>query len=401
MSITRRTFVAGAAALSLANTRHTSATPPPVQSTDRFDPWIEIDPAALRHNVLEVARLADRRPILAVVKNNAYGLGLSKVSLMLDPMPEIAGFAVVKSGAAIALRDAGVRKPILLMGMFAASDANELLSRNIQLSLYTDDAPSLLERAAARFGRPIDAHLYLDTGMGRMGMQYHRAGPWIRELANRADLRIAGTFMAFTEDREFDLEQFERFTAVTQRARRDGVDLGQLHAASSNGVFHLPQARLDMVRPGIALYGGYPSYPDIEKTMSTLRPAFRLKARVVRVVRLRPGDGVSYGRNYVAERDTWAATLPVGHSDGYTRRSVDGASVLIGGRLYPVIGAVSASHCIVEIGDEKTVEVGDVATLIGPDHPNIMPNAFADAVGVSVYDVLMHLNSELPRIVVE
>ncbi len=400
MSISRRSFVMGTAAIGLMRPRRASTQPIPRQVADRFDPWIEVDPAALRHNVLEVSRLADRRPILAVVKNNAYGLGLSTVGPLLDRMSEVAGLAVVKTSAAIALRDAGVQKPILLMAMNADADGPELVSRNIQLSLYTDDAAARVERLAMQAGRRVDGHLYLDTGMGRMGMPYHRALPWMRDLVSREELRIRGTFMAFAEEKEFDLEQLERFSVLTASARRDGWALGSLHAASSNGVFHLPQARFDMVRPGIALYGGYPSEPDVEKTMSTLRPAFRLKARVVRVVRLRPGDSVSYGRNYVAERDTWVATLPVGHSDGYTRRAVGGARVLIGDRLYPVVGAVSASHSIVEIGDERRVEVGDVATLVGPDHPAIAPNAVAEATGVSVYDVLMHLNPDLPRIVV-
>ena len=398
MSISRRNFVVGAAAMSLTRARPVTATTQRNQLTDRFDPWIEVDEAALRHNVGEVARLADGRPILAVVKNNAYGLGLTIVGPMLAAMPQIAGLAVVKASAAIALRDAGVHKPILLMGMSAESDARELVSRRIAISLYTDDAVNRVERLAMRVGRPVDAHLYLDTGMGRMGMPYTQALTWMRDLAPRAELRIGGTFMAFVEETDFDREQLQRFTDLTDRAKRDGLDLGRLHAASSNGVFHLPQARLDMVRPGIALYGGYPSNPEIERTMSTLRPAFRLKARVVRVVRLRPGDSVSYGRNYVAERDTWIATLPVGHADGYPRQAVNGARVLIGENLYPVIGAVSASHAIVEIGTDKRVEVGDTVTLVGPDRPEIMPNALAAATGVSVYDILMHLNPELPRV---
>lgn len=398
MSISRRNFVAGAAVMSLTRTRPVTATTQRNQLTDRFDPWIEVDEAALRHNVGEVARLADGRPILAVVKNNAYGLGLTIVGPMLAAMPQIAGLAVVKASAAIALRDAGVDKPILLMGMSAESDARELVARRIAISLYTHDAVNRIERLALAFDRPVDAHLYLDTGMGRMGMLYTQALTWMRDLAPRAELRIGGTFMAFVEETDFDREQLQRFTELTDRAKREGLNLGRLHAASSNGVFHLPEARLDMVRPGIALYGGYPSHPEIERTMSTLRPAFRLRARVVRVVRLRPGDSVSYGRNYVAERDTWIATLPVGHADGYPRRAVNGARVLIGENLYPVIGAVSASHTIVEIGTEKRVEVGNTATLVGPDRPEIMPNALATATGVSVYDILMHLNPELPRV---
>ncbi|MCZ6915460.1 MAG: alanine racemase [Gemmatimonadetes bacterium] len=401
MRISRRNFVAGAAAIGLARPSVGAAAHTAVQATihsDRFDPWIEVDPSALRHNVGEIARLGGGRPILAVVKNNAYGLGFDAVGSVLDPMEEIAGFAVVKASAAITLRQVGVRKPILLMAMFAESDGPDLVTHEIQLSLCTDDAADRIRRLAASVGHPIAAHLYLDTGMSRMGMPYHRALPWMTTLASRDDLRIAGTFMAFTEETAFDHEQLDRFTAVTGEARRAGANLGQLHAASSNGVFHLPEARLDLVRPGIAIYGGYPSRPEEERAMATLRPAFRLRARVSRVQQLRPGDSVSYGRRYVADRPTWIATLPIGHSDGYPGQAVNRGRILIGDNLYPVIGSVSASHTIVEVGDERSVQVGDVATLVGPDHPDITPNTFADAVGVSVYDVMMHMNPGLPRV---
>jgi alanine racemase len=115
------------------------------------------------------------------------------------------------------------------------------------------------------------------------------------------------------------------------------------------------------------------------------------------VERLEAGDAVSYGREYVADRPTWIATLPVGHADGYPRRAVDGCEVLLGGRTYPVIGAVSASHTILEVGDDPAVGVGDEAILVGPDHPAVHPNEIADRAGISVYDVLMHLGARLPR----
>lgn len=398
MDITRRHFMAAAAAVGFPLTP-SGAAPPARAPRDRFDPWLEIDADALRANVGHVSRLAGGRPILAVVKNNAYGLGLATTAPILASLPEIAGFAVVKTDAALALRDAGITKPILLMGMFAPEEGPELVARDVAVSLYTDDAGDRIRPLAQRSGRPVRVHLYLDTGMGRLGMPYHRALPWIAELAARDDVAIDGTFTAFTEDADFDREQLRRFQALGEATRQRGAHLGRLHAASSNGVFHLPEAHLDLVRPGIAIYGAYPSDPASERAMATLRAAVRLRARVIRVERLRPGDGVSYGRNYVAERPTWIATLPVGHADGYPRRAVAGARVLIGDRLHPVIGAVSASHCIVEVGDDPTVAVGDVATLVGPDRPEIEPNVLADTVGVSVYDVLMHLNPSLPRFV--
>ena len=164
-------------------------------------------------------------------------------------------------------------------------------------------------------------------------------------------------------------------------------------------MFFRPNAFLDMVRPGLVLYGAYPS-GGMATNLANLRPAFRLHARVVRVERLETGDGVNYGRNYIATRPTWVATLPIGHADGYPRDAVNGCEVLIGDGLYKVIGAVSASHTVVELGNEKRVEIGDVATLIGPENPAVYPNTIAERAGISVYDVLMHLSARLPKQIV-
>ena len=402
MSISRRSFLDGVLAVGLAPrsvARPRAGDGVGAPRSDRFDPWVEVDVENLRYNVRQVARLTKGRPILAVVKNNAYGLGLVQTARILEPLPEIVGFAVVKTDAALALREAGIGKRVLLMGMCTLDDGHELVARDVDLSLYTDGAARRVAALARKAERPIRAHFYLDTGLGRMGMPYHRALPWLEELAARPDLAVGGTFMAFTEEADFDPHQLARFRTVVEEARAKDVELGSLHAASSNGVFHLPGAHLDLVRPGIALFGAYPSRPEEEARKAKLRPAVRLRARVVRVARLRPGDSAGYGRTYIASEPTWTATLPAGHVDGVPRESVNGARVLIGERTFPVIGAVSASHCIVELGEAPAAKVGDVATLVGPDHPDIHPNALAAATGVSVYDILMHLNPGLPRYV--
>jgi alanine racemase len=361
-----------------------------------YEPWLEVLTESLRHNVREVARLCGGRPVLGVVKNSAYGLGLAEVGPVLDALPEVSGLAVVKPAEALALREAGVRKPILLMGLCDETTGLELVRREVRLAVFTDDAGDLLGRLSRRLGRPIPVHLYLDTGMSRMGMSHRRAGPWIARLAARRDVRIEGTFTELAEVEGHDPVQLERFLAVARQVREHGVQLGPLHAASSYGVFLQRAAHLDLVRPGLALYGAYPAEVT-DRGVADLRPAFRLKARVVRVERLEAGDGVSYGRNYVAERPTWVAVLPVGHADGYPRGAVRGCEVLIGGRLYRVIGAVSASHTIVEVGEEQRVAVGDEATLVGPDVAAIHPNTVAERAGISVYDVLMHLSAGLPK----
>ncbi len=398
MAVSRREFVAGLAAtpvlssISAATLAAASSVSP-----DRFDPWIEVDSAALRKNVSVVSSLADNRPILAVIKNNAYGLGLTTVASVLEPMSQIKGFAVVKAEAAIALRDSGIKKPVLLMGLFSDQDGAELLRRDVQLSICTDDSASRIDRAARKTGRKASAHIYLDTGMSRMGIPYHRAMPVLGALSG-LDIEIKGTFTGFTEESDFDREQLGRFIEVTDTARGQGIHLGSLHAASSHAVFNYADAHLDQVRPGIALFGAYPSDFASEKSIATLTPAMRLQARVVRVEQLRAGDSVSYGRNYVAEKPTWIATIPAGHTDGMPRQAVEGAHVVVHDTAYPVIGAVSASHTIIEVGAERRVNIGDVATMLGPDHPAIHPNQLAAATGTSVYDALMHLNPTLPKV---
>jgi len=406
MQISRRKFVGLAATsslipLALSNGLSKNISVKVNQASDNsFEPWIEIDAEALRYNAKKIAALSGNRQILAVIKNNAYGLGTVEIAKILNDFPEIMGFAVVKTEACIKIREAGIKKPVLLMALANDKDEYDLVSMDIQLSIYTDDAQKRMEKLASKLQKPINVHLYLDTGMSRMGMPYHRAYPWIQTLVSSKSVDIIGTFMGFTEEPDFDKEQLKRFTDLAEKAAKDGISLGKLHAASSNAVYHFPESHLDFVRPGITLYGAYPTYAEEESKKGQLKPAYSLKTRVVRVEKLRVGDSVSYGRNYIAKKPTWVATLPIGHSDGYPRESVAGAKVLIGNEIFPVIGAVSASHAILEIGDEKKVEIGDIAQLVGPDHPEVHPNAIASAAGVSVYDILMHMNKEFPKVLV-
>ena len=360
-----------------------------------FDPWVEIHGDNLRHNVREIHRRVGSRPILAVIKNNGYGMGIVNVARLLEPMEAIAGLAVIKLQEAITLRDAGIRKPILLMGPFDEKDLEGAVTRDIMPMVYTPIGPTL-DRISTKLQKPIPLHICVDTGIGRVGVPYTEATSLIRGLASRKSVRIQGTMMTFTEDPEFDKEQLKRFQDLCRSVEREGIDLGKKHAASSFGLFQHPDAFLDMVRPGMAIYGIYPEKEFRGAGIMDLRPALGLKARVIYVKQLHKGDSAGYNRAYVAEKDVWVATLPVGHADGLPRAAAKGARVRIGEELYPIIASVSASHCIVEVGAEPRVKLGDEATFFDWREGS-RPEDVAAACGSSVYDLTMHLNPLLPR----
>ena len=408
MKISRRKFIEAATIAGLAPATGFSLDPlsdsriPHVSeiSTDRIDPWIEVNGKALRYNAQVLSKLAGNRSLIAVVKNNAYGLGMETATKLLEPEEKIIGFGVVKTEECHQLIQVGIKKPILLLALpNNEKDEYDLIRQGVQLCLFRDNDAQRLEQYAKQIQKKIQVHAYIDTGMSRVGMPYHRALPWLKTLATNGSVEIVSTFTDLTEEPDFDIEQVKRLETLANEVRKSGLSIGKLHAASSNGVYHSPHTHLDLIRPGISLFGGYPTYEDQEKQKAELKVAYRWRARVVRVIQLRTGDSVSYGRNYIAKKPTWIATLPVGHSDGYPRSVVKGAQVLIGNEVFPVVGAVSASHCIVVLGDEKKANEGDIATLIGPDHPAIHPNMVNRAAGVSVYDILMHMNPNMPKFI--
>lgn len=370
-----------------------------MKPVDSYDPWLEIDAGAFQHNVREVARLAGGRPLMAVVKNNAYGLGDEIVGPILDRCEEVEAIACVRVAEAIAMRRAGVEKPILIMAEVTEEEGVDLMQHRVWLSAWLDDAPERLARIAQRAGRPVPVHLFIDAGMGREGMPDYRALPWLETLHQHPAVEIIGTYMTFTHELDFGQAQLTRFNALITEARKKAIELGTIHAAPSFELFQMPAAHLDMVRVGNAIFGNYPDVAGMEE-LADLRPVFRLRARVTRLEQLRPGDGTNFRRQYIAQRPTWVALLPTGHTDGYPPTAADTCQALIRGRLYPVVGTVSCAHVIVEIGDDKEVEIGDVATLIGPDDPAITPQRVAENTGVRFLSIITKLNARLPRIVV-
>ena len=372
----------------------------PGGSDDGFDPWVEIIAPAFRHNASEVSRLAGGRPILAVVKNNAYGLGDQVVGPIVDGCAQVVGVACVRPAEALAMRARGVRKPLLTMAELGVEESVELVRKDITLSCWLDDAGERLARIAKAAKRPVGVHPYLDTGMNREGMPIARALPWLEGLAKQPGVRLDGIYQMCVHDVAFDRVQLERFIAFLDRAAAAGIRPRLRHAAATFELHRVPEAHLDAVRVGNALFGS-PAGPDVTHAFDP-RPVFRLKARVVRVERVEAGESAGFNRGFRPAVGTSVALLPIGHTDGYASTAAGACEVLIGGRTYPVVpGGVNSAHTIVDVGAEPSVRVGDVATLVGPDHPAILPAEVGARAKIGTLQVMTRLSALLPRRVVE
>ena len=397
----RRDFLA-ACGIGLASATADGRLPrfagPPSTTGERTgpDPWIELAAGALRRNLAAIRERVGNRPVMAVIKANGYGHGLVPFATMLQA-EGIRRFAVAKVSEAVALRESGIGGTILSFGPYARADIPVLLHHSISQTVFTDLVEDL-DREARRIGRSASVQVNIDTGLGRVGIPWKRAPSYLRKLAGLEGIRLDGVFTALTEEPEFDRIQLSRFLEICETAEREGIRVGVRHAASSAALMDFPEAFLDMVRPGIAVYGHYPSKNAYLDRPITLEPVLSLKTQVMYVKVLQAGESISYHRAWVAQRPTRVATLPVGYSDGYPPAAAGKTFVLIGGRRYPVIALVTSNHVIVDVGDDRQVQIGDEAVLIGSqDSERVEAQEVADAAGISVYKLLIGLQGGLPR----
>jgi alanine racemase len=359
------------------------------------DPRIEVNLSHIRWNLAQVRARAGV-PVMAVVKANAYGHGLVGTSRALEKAGAHS-LMVGKLQEAVALREAGILCPILNFGPFDRGDGPETVRRKISQAVFTEEA-AYLDEAAAKLGGKASVHFDIDTGMGRTGAAPGRALTLIEKTASLAHLRMDGVCTTLTEDPDFDKEQLRLFLEICSAAEAKGIRLGLKHAASSAALFYSPEFRLDMVRPGITLYGYYPNARTRKEDSLGLRPALKLAARVSFVKDLAAGESLSYLRAFKAERSMRVATVGIGYSDGYPPPFGGKAQVLIRGKRFPVLGAVTSNHTMVGLGDDRETQVGDEVTLIDPDRASALAaDDLGELTGVGDYRILIGLNPLLLR----
>jgi alanine racemase len=325
--------------------------------------WVEVDFDALRHNVQAIRRrIPPQTSIMAVVKADAYGHGLAPVAGALMRCG-VQSFAVANLTEAIALRHCGGHGwPILLFGAALPFELGKIVEENITPTISTLAEARLLESEACRQGKHLDVQLEVDTGMGRVGFWHEDAVTDILQVAQLPHLRIAGLYTHFPSADD-NVEETRRelavFLQVASQLRQRGVTIPVLHAANSAALLNVPEAALDVVRPGLLMYGICPV------GAGDFRPVLSFKARVAYVKDVSAGRSISYGQTFVAKQPMRIATVAAGYADGFSRYLSNKAEVLIGGQRCRVVGRVTMDQIMVDVTGAPQVNCGDEVVFIG------------------------------------
>lgn len=338
-------------------------------------------------------------PVMGIVKANAYGHGLVPVARHLEACGvERLGVAFVEEG--IALRRAGIRVPILVLGGIFGPQLADYLRHDLQVTVSSLDKLRQVEAAAQALGRKATIHLKIDTGMERIGVHSHTCGSFVEAAAASRWCAVEGIYshLACADDPSSPMTalQVERFREACAHFERIGAPMPLRHLANSGGVLHFRDTWLDLVRPGIALYGVLPD--PAARAPIPLRPALSLVSRVVYFKVVRAGHPVSYGGTWAPACDTRVATIPIGYGDGYPRALSSVGEVLLRGRRVPIVGRICMDQFMVDLGPAGTAYNEDEAVLIGQrDGLAITTEEVARAAGTIPYEILTGLNERIPR----
>ncbi|NLO38700.1 MAG: alanine racemase [Ruminiclostridium sp.] len=366
--------------------------------------WAEINLDHIGHNVREIAkRVGKMTEMMAVVKADAYGHGIFEtVPTLLES--GASRLAVSMLDEAIQLRDIGVKVPILVLSYTDPVRAEEIIEYGITQTVFSHDLAQALSKAAVKLGKQARIHIKIDTGMTRVGFSPgYSAIKDVVEINQLPGIIIEGLFSHFASadeaEREYTLLQYEMFESIVQELNRIGILIPVKHISNSGGILQYPTLDLDMVRPGIILYGLYPS-DEVDKTVIELKPAMSLKAKVVMVREVEPGVPVSYGRTYTTKRKSRIATIPIGYADGYSRLLSNTGRVLIHGEYAPVLGRVCMDQCMVDVTDIPTpVKTGDEVVLFGKQGNREITVEEVAALSQTVnYEVVCLIGKRVPRV---
>ena len=342
--------------------------------------------------------------ITAVLKTNAYGHGAVEIAKVLEPLDYVWGYAVAAFEEAVELREAGLRKPILLLGYVFPYCYQELAKMNIRPAVFREDMLEQLSAAAKAAGKKIKIHIAVDTGMSRIGIFPDETGlDFVKIALETEGLQVEGMFTHFSRadeaDRSFTEEQLEKFVWLTEAVKeRLGYDIPIRHCSNSAGIIEYPHANMTMVRAGITLYGLWPS-DEVRKDIVPLEPVMSLRSHIIYIKEISAGTPVSYGGTWAPDHTVRLATVPVGYGDGWPRSLSNKGYVLIRGQKAPIRGRVCMDQFMVEVTDIPDAAEGDEVTLIGRDgDAYISMEEVGDLSGRFNYELACDINPRVPRL---
>jgi len=353
--------------------------------------------SAVAYNVAQIRkRIGSGREIMAVVKADGYGHGAVEVSLSaLKSGANCLGVAVPEEGEQ--LRRAGVDVPVTVLGLIQPEEAYKVIDFGLEQTVCSLEVAEALNEIASNKGAVVNVHIKIETGMGRVGVQPIDALAFVRRLGRFKNLKLKGIFSHFScadeVDKTFAKKQVEIFDGVVREIEASGIRIPKKHMANSAAILELPESYYDLVRPGIMIYGLYPS-PEVSHSIE-LKPAMTFMTRVTFVKRVPSGTSISYGRTFITDKETPVATLPVGYADGYSRLLSDRGEVLIKGYRVPLIGRICMDMCMIDVSGVENVRPGDEVTLFGEGLP---VDEVAEKLGTINYEVVCAVGKRVPRV---
>jgi alanine racemase len=381
--------------------------------------WAEVSVSALADNYRSIRDYVNptsekritARKVLSIVKGNGYGHGGAQVAKTLEKVGSD-WLGVASAGEGIEIRKNGVCTPILVLGGFWRGEEKNFLEYDLTPAVHRCEQLATFEAAAARLRKKhVPIHVKVDTGMNRLGIAPSDAHCFARQLARCPHLELGGVFTHFASSEVLNDSptgiqtrlQTERFYTAVDRLRALKVDTGLLHLANSAAIAARPETWADMVRPGAILYGYHPGLDPVERRIEIesklpLRPVMSLRARLIGLRTVAPGDSVGYNASWVAQRPSKTAVMSAGYGDGIHRSLGNRGSVYIRGHRAPMIGIISMDVTLLDVTDVPDVAMGDVATVYGTDGDNVYPaNIIARSIGTVTSDLLCAVSQRVPR----
>ncbi|HEY5575305.1 MAG TPA: alanine racemase [Clostridiaceae bacterium] len=364
--------------------------------------WEEVNLDNLAYNMKNIRARVKSKEIFAVVKADAYGHGAVEVApVLLENGATRLAVAVLTEG--VELRKAGITCPIMILGYTPETLFGDILEYDLEPTLFGYEYAEKLSKAAAAVGKTVKIHIKVDTGMGRIGfLPNEESAAEAVKLSKLPNLEIEGVFSHFSTadelNKDYSNYQYKNYTWFLDKLVENGVKINIRDIDNSAAIMDLPETNLDGARPGIILYGYYPS-DEVDKTVLDIKPVMTLKACVLHVKTLEEGEYIGYGRKFKTERKSVIGTLGIGYADGYTRMLSKKAKVIINGKFAPVVGNICMDQCMVDLTDVGDVNVGDEVILMGTDgNLKFDVDDIAPLLGTINYEVLCMIGRRVPRV---